>query len=42
MYLEAKAGRAAYVDREAVKGSQVPDAGAWGVWKIIEAIKKKV
>ncbi|EGG00640.1 uncharacterized protein MELLADRAFT_50347 [Melampsora larici-populina 98AG31] len=42
MYLDAKAGRAAYVDRSKVKDSEVPDAGAWGVWKILEAIEKTV
>ncbi|KAG0145906.1 hypothetical protein CROQUDRAFT_658166 [Cronartium quercuum f. sp. fusiforme G11] len=41
-YLDAKAGRAAYVDRGKVKDSEVPDAGAWGVWKILEAIEKNV
>lgn len=39
-YLEAKAGRAAYVDREKVKGDHVPDAGAWGVWILLDAIKQ--
>lgn len=42
VYLDAKAGRAAYVDRGKVKDSEVPDAGAWGVWKILEAIEKIV
>ncbi|MBW0486208.1 hypothetical protein O181_025923 [Austropuccinia psidii MF-1] len=38
MYLEAQAGRASYVNKEKVKNSEVPDAGAWGVWKILEGI----
>lgn len=38
-YLDAKAGRAAYVDQKALKGEQVPDAGAWGVWTILDAIR---
>ncbi|OAV92706.1 hypothetical protein PTTG_09796 [Puccinia triticina 1-1 BBBD Race 1] len=38
IYLDAKAGRASYVDRQKLQESQVPDAGAWGVWKLLEAI----
>ncbi|KAH9456756.1 hypothetical protein Pst134EB_012959 [Puccinia striiformis f. sp. tritici] len=38
IYLDAKAGRASYVDRQKLQDSQVPDAGAWGVWKLLEAI----
>ncbi|PLW07657.1 hypothetical protein PCANC_24963 [Puccinia coronata f. sp. avenae] len=38
MYLDAQAGRASYVDRQKLQDSQVPDAGAWGVWKILEAV----
>jgi len=38
VYLDALAGRASYVDRQKLQDSQVPDAGAWGVWKILEAI----
>ncbi|KAM0793154.1 hypothetical protein ACM66B_000629 [Microbotryomycetes sp. NB124-2] len=38
--LEAKAGRAAYVDKEAVKSASVPDAGAVGVLKLLEGVKQ--
>jgi dihydroxyacetone kinase len=40
--LDAKAGRAAYVEQEALKSAKVPDAGAWGVLKILEGIKEVV
>jgi triose/dihydroxyacetone kinase / FAD-AMP lyase (cyclizing) len=35
----AKAGRAAYVEREKLKENQFPDAGAWGFFKLVEGIK---
>ncbi|KAK4054827.1 hypothetical protein OIV83_000751 [Microbotryomycetes sp. JL201] len=38
--LEAKAGRAAYVDKDVVKGASVPDAGAAGVLKLLEGVKQ--
>lgn len=38
-HLEAKAGRAAYVERKRVKEAHVPDAGAWGVFKLLEGVK---
>ena len=38
--LEAKVGRAAYVDKDALMLAKVPDAGAWGVWCILEAVQK--
>ncbi|GAA6026129.1 hypothetical protein JCM11491_000886, partial [Sporobolomyces phaffii] len=37
--LDAKAGRAAYVDQDKIRDAAVPDAGAWGVWKLLEGIK---
>ncbi|BGP12610.1 hypothetical protein JCM10213v2_000527 [Rhodosporidiobolus nylandii] len=40
--LEAKAGRAAYVNQESIKQASVPDAGAWGVWKLLEGVQKAV
>ena len=40
--LEAKVGRAAYVDAESLREAKVPDAGAWGVWCILEAVQKKL
>ncbi|GAA5857116.1 hypothetical protein JCM8547_007968 [Rhodosporidiobolus lusitaniae] len=40
--LEAKAGRAAYVDQEEMRKQRVPDAGAWGVWKLLEGVEKAV
>ena len=40
--LEAKVGRAAYVDAEALREARVPDAGAWGVWCILEAVQKEL
>ncbi|GAA5831207.1 hypothetical protein JCM3766R1_002968 [Sporobolomyces carnicolor] len=38
--LDAKAGRAAYVDQEKIREASVPDAGAWGVWKLLQGIKE--
>ncbi|BGP44681.1 hypothetical protein JCM10450v2_000495 [Rhodotorula kratochvilovae] len=38
--LDAKAGRAAYVDQEKIREAAVPDAGAWGVWKLLEGVQK--
>ncbi|BGO99319.1 hypothetical protein NBRC10513v2_000424 [Rhodotorula toruloides] len=40
--LDAKAGRAAYVDQEKIREASVPDAGAWGVWKLLEGVQKAV
>lgn len=38
VFLDAQAGRASYVDRQKIQDSRVPDAGAWGIWKLLEAI----
>ncbi|ORY73441.1 Dak1 domain-domain-containing protein [Leucosporidium creatinivorum] len=38
--IEATAGRAAYVDKKKLEEAEVPDAGAWGVLKALEGIKK--
>ncbi|GAA5972207.1 hypothetical protein JCM11641_002358 [Rhodosporidiobolus odoratus] len=40
--LDAKAGRAAYVNQESIREAGVPDAGAWGVWKLLEGVQKVV
>ncbi|GAA6004485.1 hypothetical protein JCM10207_000748 [Rhodosporidiobolus poonsookiae] len=40
--LDAKAGRAAYVNQESIREAAVPDAGAWGVHKLLEGISKVV
>jgi len=37
-YIEAKAGRSAYVEGGWLKEKKVPDPGAWGVKVIIEAL----
>ncbi|SCV68313.1 BQ2448_434 [Microbotryum intermedium] len=37
--LAAKAGRAAYVDQDKIEKANVPDAGAWGVLKILQGVK---
>ncbi|KDE09614.1 hypothetical protein MVLG_00021 [Microbotryum lychnidis-dioicae p1A1 Lamole] len=37
--LVAKAGRAAYVDQDKIEKANVPDAGAWGVLKILQGVK---
>lgn len=37
--LEAKAGRAAYVDKSKIADAGVPDAGAWGVLMMLDGIK---
>jgi dihydroxyacetone kinase len=36
--LKASAGRAAYVDQQELDAANVPDPGAWGVWKILEGM----
>ncbi|KAF8332086.1 Dak1 domain-containing protein [Cantharellus anzutake] len=36
--LEARAGRGAYVNQQALTESRVPDPGAWGVWIILNAL----
>ncbi|GAA6061035.1 hypothetical protein JCM10212_004609 [Sporobolomyces blumeae] len=38
--LDAKAGRAAYVDQDKIRDAAVPDAGAWGVWKMLQGVKE--
>ncbi|GAA5950894.1 hypothetical protein JCM3765_004622 [Sporobolomyces pararoseus] len=38
--LDAKAGRAAYVDQDKIREAAVPDAGAWGVWKLLQGVKE--
>ncbi|KAI5481439.1 glycerone kinase [Pseudohyphozyma bogoriensis] len=38
--MEAKAGRAAYVDQAKIKASDTPDAGAYGVLKVLEGVKE--
>ncbi|GAA5995180.1 uncharacterized protein JCM10292_004583 [Rhodotorula paludigena] len=40
--LDAKAGRAAYVDQEKIREAAVPDAGAWGVWTLLQGIQKVI
>lgn len=40
--LDAKAGRAAYVDQERLREEKVADAGAWGVSKLLEGVQKAV
>ena len=40
--LDAKAGRAAYIDKDKVSSSNVPDAGAYGVLKLLEGIKSTI
>lgn len=37
--LVAKAGRGAYVNQEDLKKREVPDPGAWGVWRILDALR---
>jgi hypothetical protein len=36
--LFATAGRGAYLDQEELQRQHIPDPGAWGVWKIVEAL----
>ncbi|GAA6049543.1 hypothetical protein JCM3770_000839 [Rhodotorula araucariae] len=40
--LDATAGRAAYIDQEKIREASVPDAGAWGVWKLLEGVQKVI
>ena len=37
--LVAKAGRGAYVNQEDLKSRQVPDPGAWGIWRIVDGLR---
>ena len=37
--LVAKAGRGAYVNQEDLKKREVPDPGAWGVWRIADGLR---
>ncbi|WVQ85069.1 dihydroxyacetone kinase [Cryptococcus sp. DSM 104549] len=37
--LVAKAGRGAYVNQEDLKKREVPDPGAWGVWRIVDGLR---
>ncbi|ORX36613.1 putative dihydroxyacetone kinase 1 [Kockovaella imperatae] len=37
--LVAKAGRGAYVNQEDLKKRDVPDPGAWGVWRIVDGLR---
>nr|WPS94671.1 triose/dihydroxyacetone kinase / FAD-AMP lyase [Naematelia aurantialba] len=37
--LVAKAGRGAYVNQEELKKREVPDPGAWGVWRIVDGLR---
>lgn len=37
-YMEAKAGRSAYVDSIKLKAERVADPGAWGVKVVVEAL----
>jgi dihydroxyacetone kinase len=37
--LVAKAGRGAYVNQEELKKREVPDPGAWGVWRILDGLR---
>ncbi|WVN85868.1 dihydroxyacetone kinase [Cryptococcus depauperatus CBS 7841] len=37
--LIAKAGRGAYVNQEDLKERQVPDPGAWGIWRIVDGLR---
>ncbi|GAA5894307.1 hypothetical protein JCM5296_005133 [Sporobolomyces johnsonii] len=38
--LDAKAGRAAYVDQEKIREAAVPDAGAWGMATLLRGVKE--
>lgn len=38
--LEAKAGRAVYVDQKGLMEANVPDPGAWGVAKILDGFER--
>ncbi|ORY33982.1 Dak1 domain-domain-containing protein [Naematelia encephala] len=37
--LVAKAGRGAYVNQEELKKREVPDPGAWGIWRIVDGLR---
>lgn len=37
--LVAKAGRGAYVNQEELKKREVPDPGAWGIWRVVDGLR---
>lgn len=37
--LVAKAGRGAYVNQEDLKKREVPDPGAWGIWRLVDGLR---
>lgn len=37
--LVAKAGRGAYVNQDDLKKREVPDPGAWGIWRIVDGLR---
>jgi dihydroxyacetone kinase len=37
--LVALAGRGSYVNQEDLLKADIPDPGAWGVWRLVDAIR---
>jgi hypothetical protein len=37
--LVAKAGREAYLNQEDLKKREVPDSGAWGIWRLVDGLR---
>lgn len=37
--LVAKAGRGAYVNQDDLRDRDVPDPGAWGIWRIVDGLR---
>lgn len=40
-FMDAKAGRSAYIESGRLRAEEVPDPGAWGVKTILESLQEK-
>jgi dihydroxyacetone kinase len=37
--LVAKAGRGSYVNQDDLKKANIPDPGAWGIWRLVDGLR---
>ncbi len=35
----AKAGRGSYVNQDDLKKANIPDPGAWGIWRLVDGLR---
>jgi triose/dihydroxyacetone kinase / FAD-AMP lyase (cyclizing) len=35
----AKAGRGSYVNQEDLRKADIPDPGAWGIWRLVDGLR---